>query len=192
MGKAKAEAKAKTKAEAKVKVEIKEVLFSQEQIAQRVRELARQITADYRGKELTLICILKGAAIFWADLSRQIELPLVSEFVAISSYGDRTTSSGAVKFDYDLTHSIEGKEVLIIEDIIDTGRTTAYLKENFLTRRPASVRLCALLDKPSRREVEVAIDYIGFRVPDDFVVGYGLDFAQKYRNLPYIATLKLS
>jgi len=175
---------------AKVEAEIKEVLFSQEQIARRVKELARQITADYAGKELTLVCILKGATIFWADLSRQIELPLVSEFVAISSYGDKTTSSGAVKFDYDLTHSIERKDVLIVEDIIDTGRTTAYLKENFKTRKPASVKVCALLDKPSRREVDVIIDYIGFTVPDEFVVGYGLDCAQKYRNLPYIATLK--
>jgi len=168
---------------------LKEILISQEEIARRVKELSQQITADYQGKELILVCILKGAAIFWADLSRQIELPVVSEFVAISSYGNRTTSSGVVKLDFDLTQSIEGKHVLIIEDIIDSGRTIAYLKENFLTRKPASIKVCTLLDKPSRREVAVVIDYVGFTVPDEFVVGYGLDFGQKYRNLPYIATL---
>jgi len=170
-------------------VPIKEVLISQEEIARRVKKLSQQITSDYQGKELILVCILKGAAIFWADLSRQIGLPLVSEFVAISSYGDKTSSSGVVKLDFDLTQSIEGKDVLIIEDIIDTGHTIAYLKENFLTRRPASLKVCALLDKPSRREVEVVIDYVGFRIPDEFVVGYGLDFGQRYRNLPYIAAL---
>jgi len=170
-------------------VQIQEVLISQQEITERVWELSRKITSDYRGRELVLVCILKGAAVFWADLSRQINLPLVSEFVAISSYGNRTYSSGVVKLDFDLSHSIEGKEVLLIEDIVDTGRTIAYLKENFLTRKPASVRLCALLDKPSRREVQVPVDYLGFTVPDLFVVGYGLDFCQKFRNLPYIASI---
>lgn len=169
--------------------QIKRILISQEEIAQRVKELSQQITSDYAGKELTLVCILKGAVIFWADLCRQIQLPVLSEFVAISSYGNRTTSSGVVKLDYDLAHSIEGKHVLIIEDIIDTGHTLAYLKENFMTRKPASLKVCALLDKPSRREIEVVLDYVGFRIPDEFVVGYGLDCGQKYRNLPYIATL---
>jgi hypoxanthine phosphoribosyltransferase len=170
-------------------VQIQEVLISQQEITERVWELSRKITSDYRGRELVLVCILKGAAVFWADLSRRINLPLVSEFVAISSYGNRTYSSGVVKLDFDLSHSIEGKEVLLIEDIVDTGRTIAYLKENFLTRKPASVRLCALLDKPSRREVQVPVDYLGFTVPDLFVVGYGLDFCQKFRNLPYIASI---
>jgi len=168
---------------------IQKVLFTGRQIERRVGELARQITSDYAGKELILVCILKGAAIFWADLCRRIRLPLVSEFVAISSYGDGTVSSGVVKLEYDLSQSIEGKEVLIVEDIVDTGRTLAYLKDNFLTRRPRSVRVCALLDKPSRREVEVVVDYVGFTIPDFFVVGYGLDCAQRYRNLPYIAVL---
>jgi hypoxanthine phosphoribosyltransferase len=169
--------------------QIKEVLISKEEIARRVRELAQQITSDYAGKDLVLVCILKGATIFWSDLSRQIDLPLVSDFVAVSSYGDKTTSSGVVKFRLDLSQGIEGRDVLIIEDIVDTGRTLACLKENLLMRRPASLRICALLDKPSRREVEVFIDYIGFTVPNAFVVGYGLDFGQRYRNLPYIAVL---
>ncbi|MFH0871209.1 MAG: hypoxanthine phosphoribosyltransferase [bacterium] len=169
--------------------QIKEVLISKEEIARRVRELAQQITSDYAGKDLVLVCILKGATIFWSDLSRQIDLPLVSDFVAVSSYGDKTTSSGVVKFRLDLSQGIEGRDVLIIEDIVDTGRTLACLKENLLTQRPASLRICALLDKPSRREVGVFIDYIGFTVPNAFVVGYGLDFGQRYRNLPYIAVL---
>lgn len=170
-------------------VEIQDILITREQIAERVRQLSQQITSDYAGKELFLVCILRGATIFWADLSRQIDLPLVSDFVAISSYENKTTSSGVVKFDFDLSHNIESKEVLIIEDIVDTGRTIAYLKDNFMTRKPASLKLCALLDKPSRREVEVSIDYLGFTVPDVFVVGYGLDFCQRFRNLPYIASL---
>jgi hypoxanthine phosphoribosyltransferase len=170
-------------------VQIQEILITEEEIAGRVRELSRKITSDYRGSEVMLVCILKGAAIFWADLSRQIDLPLISEFVAISSYGNRTASSGVVKLDFDLCHSIEGKEVLLIEDIVDTGRSISYLQENLLTRKPASLKLCALLDKPSRREVEVSIDYVGFTVPDLFVIGYGLDFCQRYRNLPYIASI---
>ncbi len=169
--------------------EIEGILITQEQIAERVRQLSQQITSDYVGKELFLVCILKGATIFWADLSRQIDLPLVSDFVAVSSYGNGTTSSGVVKFDFDLSHNIEGKEVLVIDDIVDTGRTIVYLQENFMTRQPASLKLCALLDKPSRREVEVSIDYLGFTVPDVFVVGYGLDFRQRFRNLPYIASI---
>jgi hypoxanthine phosphoribosyltransferase len=169
--------------------EIEGILITQEQIVERVRQLSQQITSDYAGKELFLVCILRGATIFWADLSRQIDLPLVSDFVAVSSYGNRTASSGVVKFDFDLSHTIEGKEVLIIEDIVDTGRTIVYLQENFMTRKPASLKLCALLDKPSRREIEVSIDYLGFTVPDVFVVGYGLDFCQRFRNLPYIASI---
>ncbi len=165
------------------------ILITQEQIAERVRQLSQEITSDYAGKELFLVCILKGATIFWADLCRQIDLPLVSDFVAVSSYENRATSSGVVKFDFDLSHTIEGKEVLVIEDIVDTGRTIVYLQDNFRTRKPASLKLCALLDKPSRREVEVSIDYLGFTVPDVFVVGYGLDFCQRFRNLPYIASI---
>ena len=170
-------------------VEIEGILITQEQIAERVRQLSQQITFDYAGKELFLVCILKGATIFWADLSRQIDLPLVSDFVAVSSYGNSITSSGVVKFDFDLSHNIEGKEVLVIDDIVDTGRTIVYLQDNFMTRKPASLKFCALLDKPSRREVEVSVDYLGFTVPDVFVVGYGLDFCQRFRNLPYIASV---
>ncbi len=168
---------------------IGEELISEGQIAQRVRELGQRITSDYAGADLVLVCILKGATIFWSDLSRRIDLPLTTEFVALSSYGDRTASSGVVRLDLDVSGSIEGKDILIIEDIIDSGHTMRYLRDKLLTRNPTSLRICVLLDKPSRREVEIPLDYVGFTVPDVFVVGYGLDFAQKYRNLPYVARL---
>jgi hypoxanthine phosphoribosyltransferase len=163
-------------------------LLSAEAIAGRVAELGAQITADYqgRGDDLILLGVLKGSVIFLADLCRAIDLPLSLEFMGIASYGDEVASSGVVRITSDLTRPIEGKHVLIVEDIMDTGLTAHYLMDNLATRHPASVKLCALLHKPERTVREVPIDYLGFTVPNKFVVGYGLDAAQKYRNLPFI------
>ncbi|ACY15937.1 hypoxanthine phosphoribosyltransferase [Haliangium ochraceum] len=168
-----------------------EQLLSAEQIAARVAELGRQITEDYRehAEDLMLLSVLKGSILFVADLCRAISLPLTMEFIGIASYGDETRSSGVVQITADLTRPIEGKHVLIVEDIIDTGLTAHYLRNNLRTRNPASVKLCSLLHKPERAEREVEIDYLGFTVPDKFVLGYGLDVAQQFRNLPYIGYL---
>src|SRR5678815_203162 len=163
-------------------------LLSAEQIAGRVAELGRSITDDYRaiGSDLVLVGVLKGSIIFLSDLARQIALPLSMEFIGIASYGDETRSSGVVQITSDLTRPIEGKHVIVVEDIIDTGLTAHYLLDNFITRHPASVKLCSLLHKPDRAVQAVKIDYLGFTVPNKFVVGYGLDAAQKHRNLPFI------
>lgn len=163
-------------------------LISAEAIAERVAELGAQITADYqgRGDDLILLGVLKGSVIFLSDLCRAIDLPLSLEFMGIASYGDETASSGVVQITSDLSKPIEGKHVVIVEDIMDTGLTAHYLMDNLATRHPGSVKLCALLHKPERTVREVAIDYLGFTVPNKFVVGYGLDAAQKYRNLPFI------
>jgi hypoxanthine phosphoribosyltransferase len=169
---------------------VKEVLVSEENIEKRVRELGTQITEDYRGKDLMLVGILKGAAIFMADLARNIDIPLTMDFMAVSSYGNATQSSGVVRIVKDLDTSIEGKDILIVEDIIDTGLTLGYLTDNLTKRGARSVRICTLLDKPERRKVNVPVDYRGFIIPDEFVVGYGIDYAEKYRNLPYISSLK--
>jgi hypoxanthine phosphoribosyltransferase len=166
-----------------------EVLISEEQIRQKVDVLGRRITLDYEGKPLVLIVILKGASIFAADLIRRIQLPVSLDFMALSSYGDSTKSSGVVRIQKDLDHSIEGKHVLIVEDIVDTGLTLNYLYGHLKSRGPQSVRICALLDKPERRKVAVPIHYKGFEIPDAFVVGYGLDFAERYRNLPDVCRL---
>ena len=166
------------------------MLLSAEQIQARVREMAAEIEADYRGREPVLIGVLDGAVVFLADLMRALTIPVRIDFVKWSSYGDSSVSSGEVQILKDLSFSVEGKHVLAVEDIVDTGLTLSYLMENLRTRDPASVAIATLLDKPSRRKVEVKLDYVGFRIPDEFVVGYGLDFAQRYRNLPYIATLK--
>ena len=164
-----------------------EVLYSSEQIKSRVEELGRQISEDYKDcKELVLIGILKGSIMFYADLARQLNLTVNCEFMGISSYGHDTKSSGIVQITSDLTASIEGKDVLIIEDIVDTGLTMNYLRENFTTRRPKSVRICSLLDKPSNRKIPIDVDYVGFEIPNLFVIGYGLDLASHYRNLPYV------
>lgn len=166
-------------------------LFSASQIAQRVDELGARIAADYRDRELVLVSVLKGSFVFLADLARAIPLEEVSvEFLGVQSYGDETTSSGVVQITSDLTTPIDGKHVLIVEDIVDTGLTMNYIIDNLHTRRPASVRLCALLHKPSRMRKSCSIDYLGFTIPDLFVVGYGLDYAQRYRNLPYIGVLE--
>lgn len=174
--------------------DIAEVLFTEEQLQQRIAELGKEITNDYEGKPLLLVGILKGSTVFLADLIRKIELPLDYDFVAISSYGSDTKSSGVVRLLKDLDYSIEGRHVLIVEDIVDTGWTLrlSYLSENMKARKAASVKICALLDKPSRRQVEVGIDYSGFVIKDNFVVGYGLDYKNRYRNLPYIGILKPS
>ncbi len=164
-----------------------EVLIPEEEIKQRVRDLGRQITEDYReSKEVVLVGLLRGATIFLADLSREIELEAKIDFMVVSSYGNSMESSREVKIDKDLTGDILGKDVIIIEDIIDTGYTLLKVKDYLLLKEPSSLKICALLDKPERREVPVDVDYVGFKIPDVFVVGYGIDYAQRHRNLPYI------
>lgn len=167
-----------------------EVMFSREQIAARVRELGVRITEDYRGKELTAIGVLKGSFLFFADLVREIDLPLKCDFLGLSSYGSNTDSSGVVQITSDLKNPIEGRHVLVIEDIVDTGLTMKYLLENLQTRRPLSVKVCSLLEKPARAKTKIDISYLGFTIPDAFVVGYGLDVDEKYRNLPFVGLRK--
>lgn len=172
------------------KDEIDRVLVSNERIQARLDELAERINQDYAGKELLLVCILKGAVTVFADVLRRVTIPCQIDFMAISSYGSSTKSSGVVRILKDLDHGIEGKDVLIVEDIVDSGMSMHYLLDTLKTRKPASVRLLTLLDKPDRRRVELQADYIGFTIPDEFVIGYGLDYAEKYRNLPEIGVLK--
>jgi hypoxanthine phosphoribosyltransferase len=175
-----------------MKNDVKSVLYSEKVLAEKVAEIGARITADYDGKDLLVIGVLKGANIFLGDLVRKIDLPVQIDFIAASSYGSSTESSGVVRILKDLDYSIEGKHVLIVEDIIDTGLTLHYLLDNFQSRNPASLAVCTLLDKPERRKVDIDVAYAGFDIPDEFIVGYGIDFAEKYRNLPYIATLKPS
>lgn len=170
--------------------DIQEILVDEQQIARRVAELGRQIGEDYAGRPLVLICILRGAVVFAADLLRAIRIPVTIEFMAISSYGNNVQSSGVVRILKDLDGPIEGKDVLIVEDIIDSGLTLAYLLENLRSRRPNSLEVCVLLDKQVPRTVELPVRYTGFTIPDAFVVGYGLDYAEKYRNLPYVGILR--
>jgi len=171
--------------------DIDHVLISEEQIQARIAELVAEIEADYEDKEdLLLICVLKGGYIFLGDLSRTLKRPHSLDFMGVSSYGSGTQSSGAVQIIMDLKQPIHGRHVLIVEDIIDSGRTLSYMRQNLLARQPASVKICSLLNKPSRREVDVPVEYVGFDIPDEFVVGYGLDFDELYRNLPFIAVLK--
>ncbi len=162
------------------------VMLSEEEINSRIAELGEQISRDYEGKEIFLICILKGASFFACELAKRITVPVNIDFMKVSSYGGGTVSSGQVSIKMDVSESIAGKEVLIVEDIIDSGNTLNLLPKILMERGPKSIRLCALLDKPDRREVDVKMDYVGFRIPDKFVVGYGLDYDQRYRNLPYI------
>jgi hypoxanthine phosphoribosyltransferase len=166
-------------------------LLSEEKVDERIRQLGAQITKDYEGEELFLICTLKGASFFACELAKRINLPLTLDFIAVASYGDGTQSSGEVRMIKDLDESIEGKNVIVVEDIVDTGRTLSYLMEILKKRNPKTLKLCSLLDKPERRVVDIKADYTGFEVPDLFVVGYGLDYAQKYRNLPYIGVVEL-
>jgi len=167
-----------------------EPLISAEQIARRVREMGAQIERDYQGKELVLLGVLKGSYMFISDLTRTIDLPLSIDFIGLSSYGEATESSGVVKITSDLAKPIENKHVLIVEDIVDTGLTMRYLLDNLATRRPASVKLCTLLHKPSRARTRIPIDYLGFQIEDRYVVGYGLDHNDKYRNVPFIGVLR--
>ena len=168
---------------------VKEVLLTEEEIELRVKELGKEITKDYEGKDLLVVGILKGAVIFMAELCKNIDLPIMIDFMAVSSYGNSSTSTGEVKINKDLDFSVEDKDVLIVEDIIDTGFTLSYLTDNLRKRGANSVKIVTLLDKPDRRNVEVKVDYLGFSIPDEFVVGYGLDYSERYRNLPYVAAL---
>ena len=167
------------------------VMISEEDVDRRIAEMAAAISRDYEGGSVHLICILKGSVFFTCELAKRITSPVEIEFMSVSSYGSGTSSSGVVRIVNDLGTSIEGKNVLVIEDIIDSGRTLSYLLENLKTRNPKTLRLCTLLDKPDRRVVDVNVDYVGFVIPDEFVVGYGLDYDQKYRNLPYIGFVEI-
>ena len=170
--------------------DIQEVLFSEEQLKNRVREIAQQITADYQGKEIMLISVLRGSFVFMADLCRAIDLPCTLDFMAVSSYGKGTKSSGQVQITKDLSDDISDRHIIVVEDILDSGNTLSYLLKILENRHPASIRLCTLLDKPDRRVKPVEVHYSGFTIPDAFVVGYGLDYAEKYRNLPSTGILK--
>lgn len=166
------------------------VMISEEQVNNRIRELAEQISKDYEGKSIHLICILKGSAFFSCELAKRLTIPVTLDFMSVSSYGSETVSSGRVRILKDLDESIQGREVLIVEDIIDSGRTLSYLKDLLGTRAPESISICTLLDKPDRRVTDVDVEYVGFVIPDEFVVGYGLDYDQYYRNLPYIGVVE--
>ena len=169
-----------------------EVMISEQEIQKRLDELAAEISQDYAGKTITLVCVLKGGVIFMADLARKIKLHVEFDFIDISSYGSSTVSSGIIRINKDLEHSITGKYVLLAEDIIDSGNTLGYLLDYLNSKQPAGLKVCSLLDKPDRRAASgVKVDYTGFVIPDEFVVGYGLDYDQKYRNLPYIGILKM-
>ena len=169
---------------------VEEVLIEEEALQARIAELGREISDDYRGRDLLLIGVLKGAVFFMADLMRRIEVPCEVDFMAISSYGAGVDSSGVVRILKDLDVSIEGRNVLVVEDIIDSGLTLSYLLRNLEAREPASLEICALLTKPARREIDIECRYIGFEIPNRFVIGYGLDFAERYRNLPYIGVIR--
>jgi hypoxanthine phosphoribosyltransferase len=170
--------------------DIKRVLFTEEQIGKRVKELAAQIGQEFAGKDLLTVGVLRGAVMFYADLVRELDLPINMNFMALSSYGASSKSSGAVRIQYDLEDDITGRDVLVVEDIVDSGLTLQYLTKTLRSRNAATVRTCCLFDKPSRRTVDFHADYVGFEVPDIFIVGYGLDYAEKYRNLKYIGELK--
>ncbi len=164
-------------------------LIGADELARRIAELAAQITEDYAGRSLVLLCVLKGSFVFAADLARSISLPVRCEFLGVRSYGDDTKSSGVVQITQDLTRPVEGDHILIVEDIVDTGLTLSYLREQIRSRNPASIKVAALLHKPARMQRKVEIDYLGFTIEDVFVVGYGLDYAERYRNLPFLGVL---
>ena len=168
------------------------VLITEEEVDARIRELGEKISKEYEGKQIHLICVLKGGVFFMCELAKRITVPVSMDFMCVGSYGDGTKSSGVVRLAKDLDESIENKEVLIVEDIIDSGNTLYYLMDVLRQRKPASLRLCTLLDKPDRRVKDVHVDWTGFEIPDEFVVGYGLDYAQKYRNLPYIGVVEVT
>jgi hypoxanthine phosphoribosyltransferase len=173
-----------------VEKDLARVIVTPEQIKTRVKELGAQISRDYAGKNLLMIGILKGAFIFMSDLVRNLDIPVETDFMAVTSYGTATESSGVVRILMDLERSIEGRHIMVVEDVVDTGLTLKYLLENLKARKPASIKVATFLDKPDRRRVQVEPDYNGYVVSDDFLVGYGLDYSEKYRNLPYVAVLK--
>ncbi len=173
-----------------MKEDIKEILITEEQLQEKIKELGEKLTLEYRGKNPLVICVLKGAAPFMTDLIQEMDIPLEMDFMDVSSYGNSTNTSGEVKIIKDLNTSVEGRDVLIVEDIMDSGLTLNYLVDLFKHRRAKSVKIVTLLDKPDRRAVDLKADLVGFVVPDEFVVGYGLDYAEKYRNLPFIGVLK--
>lgn len=166
------------------------VMISEAEVAKRIEEMGRQISEDYAGRQIHLICILKGGVFFMCELAKRISVPVSMDFMSVGSYGDGTKSSGVVRIAKDLDEALEGKDVLVVEDIIDSGRTLYYLLDVLNQRHPNSMKLCTLLDKPDRRVRDVRVDYVGFEIPDEFVVGYGLDYAQRYRNLPYIGIVE--
>ena len=166
------------------------VLLSEEEVDKKIAEIAKQISEDYKGKQVHMLCVLKGGVFFTCELSKRLTVPVSMDFMSVSSYGADTKSSGVVRIVKDLDESIKGKDVLVVEDIIDSGRTLYYLLDILEKRRPNSMRLCTLLDKPDRRVRDVKVDYVGFEIPDEFVVGYGLDYAQRYRNLPFIGVVE--
>ncbi|MDO4648929.1 MAG: hypoxanthine phosphoribosyltransferase [Eubacteriales bacterium] len=168
------------------------VMLSEEEVDARIQEIADQINKVYEGKTIHMICVLKGGVFFMCELAKRITVPVTLDFMSVSSYGDDTKSSGVVKIVKDLDQPLEGKDVLVVEDIIDSGRTLSYLLQILKDRKPNSVQLCTLLDKPSRRVVDVDVNYTCFEIPDEFVVGYGLDYGQKYRNLPYIGVVEFT
>lgn len=170
--------------------DVETILFDKEVLAHRIQELGEDISKDFAGEEVLLVGILKGASVFLSDLVRKISLPAYIDFMVVSSYGNSAETSGVVRIIKDLDENIEGKNVIVVEDIIDTGLTLAYLNQNLLSRHPKSLKICTLLDKPTRREKEINIDYKGFEVPDEFIIGYGIDYAEKYRNLPFVGILK--
>ncbi len=170
--------------------DILRVLYSEEELKAKCAEMGAQITRDYEGKNLLLVTVLKGAVVYLTDLMRNIDLPCSIDFMVVSSYGSGTESSGVVKIVKDLDQDLTGKDILIVEDILDSGMTLSYLKKLLQSRNPSSIRIATLMDKPARRKVDLKADYAGFEVPDEFVVGYGLDFDEKYRNLPYVGILK--
>ncbi|MCR5799638.1 MAG: hypoxanthine phosphoribosyltransferase [Lachnospiraceae bacterium] len=167
-----------------------EMFLSEEKVDKRIKEMGEQISRDYAGKNVHLICVLKGGSFFMCELAKRITIPVTLDFMSVSSYGGGTESSGVIRIVKDLDEPLEGKDVIIVEDIIDSGRTLKHLMKLLESRKPASLRLCTLLDKPDRRVVDVNVDYTGFAIPDEFVVGYGLDYDQMYRNLPYIGIVK--
>lgn len=167
------------------------VLLSEEEVDARIQAMGEQISRDYQGKQVHLVCVLKGGSFFMCELAKRITVPVSLDFMSVSSYGGQTKSSGIVKIEKDLDESLQDKDVIVVEDIVDSGRTLSYLMEMLRDRGPKSLRLCTLLDKPDRRVVDVKVDYTGFQIPDEFVVGYGLDYDQKYRNLPYIGVVEI-
>ena len=168
------------------------VLITEEEVDARIRELGEKISKEYEGKQIHLICVLKGGVFFMCELAKRITVPVSLDFMQVSSYGAETKSSGVVRLSKDLDEPLQGKNVIIVEDIIDSGNTLYYLMDVLRQRKPASLRLCTLLDKPDRRVKDVHVDWTGFEIPDEFVVGYGLDYAQKYRNLPYIGVVEVA